>query len=242
MKPAPTPPQVSRAVRWTAYLIISTIILLVIVLGGELYFRSQPAYGKAGFIFDKHLIYRLTPELSAQKPYAWGKVGKPPFNLRFNNHGFRGPDIVSKKPANTKRILVLGDSYTAGLDFPDQEIFTAQWASLLNKSSSESFQVINASCPAWGTDQQYIYWKTQGHEIQADIVVIALSPNDIREMWNHKLVRFDKEKGQLIRNKARLPWQEQIGWKLAARSSFFQFIQHDLLKEDYGNFLRIFGF
>lgn len=234
--------QVSRAVKYTAYALFVGLLILVLVLGLELYFRSNPSYGRAGFTFDRQLIYRLTPGLEAQKPYAWGKVGKPPFLLSFNNHGFRGPDIKKNPPVGVKRILVLGDSYTAGLDYPDDEIFTAQWEAMLNASGKEKYQVINASCPAWGTDQQYAYWATQGRKLQPDAVVVMFSPNDLRETWNHRLVRSNSETGETERYKAALNWKEQLGWKLAARSSLFQYYQFEVLEKNYGDFLRVFQF
>lgn len=235
-------PTVSRSVRLTAYFLFVGLMLAAVVLGLELYFRSHPSYGRAGFTFDRHLIYRLTPDLQAQKPYAWGQVGKPPFLLRFNNQGFRGPDIERKKPARVKRILVLGDSYTAGLDYPDDEIFTAQWETKLNARGTQQYQVINASCPAWGTDQQYIYWKTAGKTLQPDLVVVMFSPNDLRETWNHRLVRTEPQSGEITCKKASLKLDERLGWKLAARSSFFQFLQFEVLNKNYGDFLRVFRF
>lgn len=231
-----------KGVRLTAYALFFFLILTAVVLGLELYFRTQPAYAKAGYSYDPSLIFRLTPDLVGEKPHAWGKTGFPPYILRFNNAGFRGKDIQpAKAPGIAGRYLVLGDSYTAGLDFPDDLIFTAQWAAMLN-AGDKKYEVVNASCPSWGTDQQYLYWKKEGIRLQPDKVVILFCPNDLREMWNHNLIRPDPQTGDIHIKKARLPFKERIGWKLASRSSFFQYLQQKVFHSDYGNFFRIFHF
>jgi len=70
--------QTPKAVRITAYTLFVLLFLVASLLIGELCTRSQSEYGRAGFIFSKDVIYRLTPNLVAQKAYALGKVGKPP--------------------------------------------------------------------------------------------------------------------------------------------------------------------
>jgi len=207
-------------------------------LGLELYFRSQPDYGRTGYTFDQHLIYRLNPGLSAQKAHAWGKTGLPPFALTFNNKGFRGADFTNQKKEETIRVLVIGDSYTAGLDYPDDHIFTSQWENYLNQSGQ--YEVLNASCPAWGTDQYYVYWKTEGKALKPDHVILMYSPNDLREMWNHGIVRLDPQQNKIVSKKASLPRGQYWGWALATRSSLYQFLQKKVFHTDHGNFLKIF--
>ena len=206
-----------KSVKLVAFAIFAFLILVVLVLATEFYFRFQPEYGRAGFSYDPVLFYRLTPGLVAQKPYAWGKEGREPFVLRFNKQGFRGPDFKTEKPAGFKRILVLGDSYTAGLDYPDDEIFTTQLANQLN-AAGQKVEVLNASCPAWGADQQYLYWRDEGKALKPDLLVLVFSPNDLREMWNKGLVRLGAE-GSLVVKEPAIPGKERFGWKMASRSS-----------------------
>lgn len=231
-----------KSVRYTANAIITLIIIALVGLSLELFFRTKPKYGRAGFIYDSNLIFRLTPNFVGMKSHAWGKTGEPRFKLRFNNKGFRGPDFTRNKNKDTKRILVIGDSYTAGLDYPDDLIFTSQWQNMLNKSRPLSYEILNASCPAWGTDQQYLYWKLEGMDLKPDIVVIMFSPNDIREMWNHKLIRVDENAGDLLIKKPTLSFKERTGWKLSTKSSLFNYFQKQLFRTDYGNYVRIFKY
>lgn len=238
------PRKASLAVRLTAYAFFALLLVAVAVLAMELYLRRNPAYGRAGFRFDTELIYRLNPGLKAQKPYAAGHSDQPPFLLTFNRQGFRGDDFRADKPEGVVRILALGDSYTAGLDYPDSVTFLGQWERKLNAQAPKGvrYEVLNASCPAWGTDQQYIYWKQEGQALNPDAVVIFYSPNDMREMWNHALVRVNEGSGVIDIKKAQLPTRERLGWGLACRSSLFQYAQQKWMKTNYGDFLKVFLF
>ncbi|MEL7247320.1 MAG: SGNH/GDSL hydrolase family protein [Bacteroidota bacterium] len=235
-----TPP---KSVRYTAYALFLLLILTVVTLAGELYFRNKLEYGRVGYIFSKDLIYHLNPGIVAQKPYAWGKVGKPPFTLTFNKQGFRGKDFTDDPPENTTRILVFGDSYTAGLDYPEDVSFVGQWENLLN-NGDEKFEVLNISCPAWGTDQQYLFWEKYGRHLNPDHVVVMMSPNDIRETWNHQIVRYNASADKIeVNNPAsKIGLKERLSWGLASKSSLYQMLQKNVFKTDYGNFSRVFWF
>lgn len=240
MEKKPTP----KSVRYTAYALFSTIILVVIVLAGEFYTRSNPEYGRAGFVFSKDLIYHLTPNLVAEKAYAWGKVNKPPFTLRFNKQGFRGADFRGYPEENTTRILVLGDSYTAGIDYPKEVTYVGQWENKLNEKGTKQFEILNVSCPAWGTDQQYLFWEKYGRDLHPDHVVIMMSPNDIRETWNHQVVRYDNASGEIqVHNPVeKIPTKERLSWDLAAKSSFFKCCKRKFSTLNTGIFSGYFGF
>ncbi len=233
--------QYSKKIRYTAFCLMGIVLCLMIFLALEVVFRFNPEYGRAGFAFDTDLIWRLNKGLVATKAYAMGQAGKDPFVLKFNNRGFRGEKFRKRKSAHKQRILVIGDSYTAGLDYPDSEIFTGQLERELNKNPDTQYEVLNASCPAWGTDQHYTYWETEGKQYAPDYVMVMVAPNDMREMYNKKLVAIDSQ-GDIDRQRAALPIRERVGWYLATKSSFFQFLQKKVFKTNYGDFLKIFHY
>lgn len=228
-----------KLIKWTAYGIMSLILFLVLALAGELYLRMTPRYGRTGFEFDQHLIWRQNRGLTAQKPYGMGREGQAPFTLRFNKQGFRGDDFKKGKAPGVKRIMVLGDSYTAGLDYPDEEIFTQQLEDKLNADGQGKYEVLNVSSPAWATDQHYLYWETEGKMYQPDVLLLVASPNDLREAYNKKLVTLGAN-DELTITKAYFSKKERIGWYLSNKSSLFQWFQTKILKRDYGKFFKIF--
>lgn len=232
----------SRGVKVVAFLFMLSLFLIAGLVIGEVACRFNPEYGRAGFQFDKNLIWRLNKNFVGQKAYAQGQVpGKEPFVLRINNKGFRGGNFKIAKSKDLKRIMVLGDSYTAGLDYPDDEVFTGAFEQLLNENGGDQYEVMNISCPAWGTDQQYQYWFTEGIKYQPDYLIIMIAPNDMRELYNKKLVTLN-DHGEIETRSATLPAKERRGWYLANRSSFYQYLQKKVFKSNYGDFLKVFHY
>ena len=233
----------SSTVRRTAYAIIGSILCSLLFLGLEALFRFNPEYGRPGFQFDKRLIWRLHAGLTAQKAYAMGQVPeREPFVLRFNRQGFRGYEFRKKKMPGTTRILLVGDSYTAGLDYPDGEVFADLLERRLNEGArGTDYEVFNASCPAWGMDQYYVYLTEEGLSYQPDYVIVVSAPNDFREMYNKGLVEVD-DRANIIVHRAWLPHKERFGWWLATQFSFFQFLQQKVFHSTYGDFFRLFRY
>lgn len=228
----------SRKIKYTASIIVFFLLLLIVGLVGEVLCRMDDKYGRDGFQYDDHLIWRLNRNFEASKPWGMGKAGKPPFQLRFNEYGFRGNNFVEKKKPETKRIMFLGDSYTAGLDYPENEIFCNIAVKNLNENG-QNYEALNASCPAWSTDQEFLYYKTEGKKFKPDYLLLMTSVNDIREAYNKKLVVLD-DKQKIKINPVAVPFKEKLYWKLANRSSFFQYLKKKVLKTETGSFHHVF--
>lgn len=92
--------------------------------------------------------------------------------VQFNNASRRDIDHDYEKPSDTTRIMFLGDSYTAGWQVPLQDTYTAQLRSFL--PSSTSYQILNAGYHGWGTDRQYLYYQSDGHRYDSDVVVLQI--------------------------------------------------------------------
>jgi len=93
----------------------------------------------------------------------------------------RGPEIESKTQRGTKRIIVLGDSFTFGENAPDEVLFTTQLEKRLNQNlSTTKFQVVNAGVPGYGNAQELLLVRRLArHGIAADIYVLNVFTNDI---------------------------------------------------------------
>src|SRR5881628_3218451 len=66
---------------------------------------------------DAKLYWKLKPNQD-----CFTKIDHQPVHI--NSHGTRGPEFASKKPANTFRILSLGDSRTFGWGLADNETYS----------------------------------------------------------------------------------------------------------------------
>ncbi|MCB0210577.1 MAG: SGNH/GDSL hydrolase family protein [Anaerolineae bacterium] len=106
---------------------------------------------------------------------------KHPFQL--NSQGMHDTEHPLTKPANTYRIMLLGDSFVEARQVIETETAHQILEDLLNKSGSEKqYSVISAGVPAWGTGQQLLYYRSQGRQFQPDLVVLMVYlGNDITD-------------------------------------------------------------
>lgn len=128
-------------------------------------YLQEPGHELSGhrYLYDAQLGWRNIPGWEATT------MGKP---LTINSRGLRDRDHSLTKPANTKRILVLGDSFTWGYGVGDSEIFTEVLERDLAKRS-QTWEVINTGVSGWGTDQEYLFLMSEGFNYSPDIVVLA---------------------------------------------------------------------
>jgi len=117
------------------------------------------------------------------KPGISGRVivsDKMVFNRTHNSRGLRSlREIPYEKPAGTKRVLILGDSFTWGMGVNDGDIISEQ----LQRRAGEKFEVINGSVIGYGTDQELLWLTEEGLKYKPDLVVLAFYPwNDYEEI------------------------------------------------------------
>jgi hypothetical protein len=131
-------------------------------------------------------------------------------HVRTNSLGFRGPEIAQKKPIDRVRILVVGDSFTFGWGVEEGEMFGRVLESQLTAAGVPA-EVISAGVPGYATDQHFIFLRERGFALDPDLVVIAVSANDVEELgWkelrldDHRLplagtsrVRFINRRGEM---------------------------------------------
>jgi lysophospholipase L1-like esterase len=114
------------------------------------------------------------------------KVEPPTADIRINEHGLRGGSFTREKPAGETRVLVLGDSYTAGVQFPEDRIFTTLLANELDRiAPSSRHRVVNAGFNGVGTAQELLYFRDQGASFAPDVVVLQFAFNDVEDNLAH---------------------------------------------------------
>jgi len=138
-----------------------------------IYVRA-PAHKVTGqsFLYDRLLGWRNIP---GRKSTTFGQP------LTINSRGLRGPEYPFEKPAGTRRILVLGDSYTWGYGVADEELFTKLLEEKL-VADGRAFEVLNCGVSGWGTDQEYLFFREEGTRYSPDVVVLTFFFNDLSEV------------------------------------------------------------
>ena len=104
--------------------------------------------------------------------------------VNINPEGLRGPKHSLKKAVGSKRILVLGDSFTWGAGVGDDETFSHILETLLQGKA----EVINTGVNGYGTDQEFLFLKSEGFKYEPDLVMVTFVPNDIE----NNLLDFDR--------------------------------------------------
>jgi lysophospholipase L1-like esterase len=117
---------------------------------------------------------------------------------KINNHGFRGPDYEIQKSPNTKRIIVLGDSFTFGEGVKVEHIFSSQLQKNLGKQNTNSVEVLNFGVSAWGTHDEINYCKHVCAKHEPDLIIVVFVLNDADyagglDLWEDFRTKYEKQ-------------------------------------------------
>lgn len=148
-----------------AFLLLLSSFLLILELAGRLIFGlGNPLL----YIPHQRIGYLLSPN---QKIRRLGN------QISINQYSMRSRPISEIPPANTKRILLLGDSVANGSWWTDQnQTISALVERLLGEASD--VEVLNASANSWGPRNQLAYLQEFGL-FDAFAVVLLLNTDDL---------------------------------------------------------------
>lgn len=100
------------------------------------------------------------------------------FIYTVNGHGYRGGAYSMKKPEDTKRIIVLGDSFTFGEGVKLEDTFCSRLEKLLDKAYEAPVEVLNFGICGLATRHEYYYLKQSGLRFEPDLVLLVYVLND----------------------------------------------------------------
>ena len=139
--------------------------------------------------------------------------------VSINAEGLRDVEHAYAKSPGTRRLLLLGDSFgwAAGVE-QDRGV-----AAVLG-ALCPGLEVINASVSGYSTDQEYLYWREEGHRYEPDLVLVLFHENDIlgdslHRMYGYEKPQFVIEGGELALRNVPVPerrrWERVSSWLLA---------------------------
>ena len=129
------------------------------------------------FQLDPDLGWEWTPGYDTVETYHGVS-----YRMRISSQSLRNEEIVVPKPADTYRIIVLGDSITEGPGVEMEGTFSKLLErSLRDVHAGRSMEVINAGTGDYGTEQERIWLETRGLLYQPDLVVLDVYLNDWRD-------------------------------------------------------------
>jgi hypothetical protein len=101
----------------------------------------------------------------------------------INSLGLRDREIPYAR-TGAYRILLLGDSYTEGLQVADDETFAKQLEGRLN-SGGRRVEVLNGGHAGYGTDNELLFYLHEGRKYRADLVLqVFNTENDVLENYH----------------------------------------------------------
>jgi hypothetical protein len=138
------------------------------------------------------LIVPLSPPLvpdpylhHALVPNSHAELRQPDFSYiqRVNHLGLRGREMTVEKPAGTKRILMLGDSFTMGKGVEDNQTFSVlveqSLQGLLASCGGGSVEVLNAGVDSYAPVLSRLQFERKLARLAPDLVVLNFDHSDL---------------------------------------------------------------
>ena len=117
--------------------------------------------------------YQFVPQIKARVEHEAGG-----YLLRTNRNGFRCSHAFEEaRPPGTFRVLLFGDSYTAGDGVSDKY----RYAEVLERMLP-GLEIYNYGLSGSGTDQQYLIWRELAQQVEHDLIVISVLVENIRRV------------------------------------------------------------
>jgi lysophospholipase L1-like esterase len=152
-----------------AALALSSVVLTLLALECGVRLYSMLWFPRM-MELDPHLGWKHTPGVHRVFVNEAGER----IEVRQNEYGHRGGAHPLRKDPGKYRILVLGDSFTEGVQVAEGDLFTA-----LLERSDPRYEVLNAGVGGWGTVQEYLYLESDGLRHRPDLVLLMVFGNDL---------------------------------------------------------------
>jgi lysophospholipase L1-like esterase len=123
--------------------------------------------------------------------YTWG------CRVINNRYGFREREFLVPKPANTFRVMVIGDSFTFGTGLREDQRFSNQLEKMLKEkfpNSPLNIEVLNFGSPGLLTSQERDVLKKYKDIVSPDLIIIGFCYNDTGpQAYSPRFKRFKRK-------------------------------------------------
>jgi lysophospholipase L1-like esterase len=165
---------------------------------------------------EDRLLYKGKDQQSFS-PYRPGSIGSTHgYAVRINAWGFRGAEWTATKPANTFRILVLGDSLTFGQGVEESAVYTSMVEkALLSRFPGQKVEVINTGVQGYSAVDEMNLLNKIGDLLKPDLVLVGFYENDLRD--GPQLTEKD-------RNRWAIPFPDNIKETITSHSKLLMWL------------------
>lgn len=159
-------------------------------------------------LFEYHPVlgYRFIPGLKTRVPHEGGG-----YLVQVNGSGFRcRHEVTRERPPGAQRILLFGDSHTAGDGVSNGKRFGDVLEALL----PGNVQVLNFGLPGTGTDQQFLAYREFAAGVEHDLLLLVVQIENIQRVAARYRYYADEQGRRVLYAK---PYFELAGGQLALR-------------------------
>lgn len=157
--------------------IVSTTLCLLVLEVGLRIWGTFPMFSNMTAAHPQ-LDYVNKP-LVRERAY-WRGVSE--YTWTTNSIGLRGSrEYRVPKPIGTRRILLLGDSFTFGEGVDDNETFASVMERSLSSHCRIRIEVVNGGVSGYGTSQELKFLELFGPRLQPDLVILNFFVNDAQD-------------------------------------------------------------
>jgi hypothetical protein len=175
-------------------LFITLVLIAVFLEVGLRFFAPQIVEPLSGlFAPDEAAGYRLRSNASVSYRSSEASV-------TFHTEGTAGMRVVPEPAGGTpdSTMLVLGDSFTFGMNVQDDQAFPARLQERLNAAGPE-WRVLNAGVFGYGTDNQAAWLSEHGWQHNPRLVVVGFFVgNDVKDVMFGITKTVATEDGRLV--------------------------------------------
>lgn len=128
---------------------------------------SQVARGRYRLSADPKIGYEPIPNMG---PIAGSKLQNYDYSHSSNSLGFRDVEHETSILASVKRVIIIGDSVTAGTGVLNLDKIFAR---LVDKALGNTVDVMNFGVTGYNTEQEVETLRVKGLKFTPDVVVVA---------------------------------------------------------------------
>ena len=140
--------------------------------------------------FEYHPVigFRFVPDIKARVLHEGGG-----YLLRTNSTGFRSDTpFASERHVDKRRILLFGDSFTAGEGVSNGHRYSDHLEKLI-----PNLEVYNYGLPATGLDQHFLIYQEYARQVEHDLLVIAVFVENVHRVGS-RYRYFTDDQGQRV--------------------------------------------
>lgn len=146
---------------------------------------------------DAHRHHALVPD-------SYAELRQRDFHYiqRVNHLGLRGRETTMEKPPGTRRILMLGDSFTMGKGVEDDQTFSVlvekELQARLASCGGGTVEVLNAGVDSYTPLLSYIQFSRELVRLAPDLVILNLDHSDLVQEQAYRRQAVRNQDGEIV--------------------------------------------